>query len=515
LFNDLSKLTPVCDDLEAHALIQDLLSELNTTCQNMNQAKDNPIRTRMLETTWLLGDRLNFSDQVHQSIFLRLLGSVELCGCLHIAYRSRGCIKGNYVMCVLFETTLLLATADEETENYAVLAGIPLSSATLQEADNGKGLQCHTAPHSWKLVFEHSARMYEIIATACSAVEGQVWREHLARSIETQALEVTQGQRNVFELQSPLTSDMRSIGKAFGKPGSFVKRMSVHRTATVGSTTDLNQVIIKNTQAVKEALESASTNASASSLHIPRSQSVATPSHVQTLAPRRADRARLEAILSDVWTKHLIPFPGMTIGRSEQIRGSANHVIRKFSMASITSNFSSSKRSGSYTSMAGSRCGKEDYPPSLPSQSRRAGSTSGSSASYQNSSKSRHRSIAPPPARLPLADLLPADFDLQDQFPSRGKRSAFRTFTMTMERPFSPLLAATKNRPSTGAALRRSQSVRDASAANSEGGSSGKTVVAEKPADSMSMNGTPTQMVEGQHKQPRKSKSKFMRFLGH
>ena len=415
-------------------------------------------------------------------------------------------------MCVLFETTLLLAVADEETQNYAVLAGVPLSSATLQEADNGKGLQCHTAPHSWKLVFEHSARMYEIIATACSAVESQVWREHLASNIETQTLAVTQGLRNVFELNSPLTSDMRSIGKAFGKPGSFVKHMSVHRTATVGPTTDLNQVIIKNTQAVKEALESASTNASASSLHIPRSQSVATPSHVQTLAPRRADRARLEAILSDVWTKHLIPFPGMTIGRSEQIRGSANHVIRKFSMASITSNFSSSKRSASYTSVAGSRCGKEDYPP-LTSQHHHPGSTSGSIDGYQKSVKSRHRSIAPPPARLPLADLLPADFDLQDQIPSRGKRSAFRTFTMTMERPFSPLLTSVENRPSSGADLRRTQSVRDASATGSEGGSSGKTVVAAKPTESK--RGTATQMVEGQQKQPRKSKSKFMRFLGH
>ena len=465
----------------------------------------------MLKTTWLLGDRLTFSEQVPRSIFLQLLGSVELCGCLHVAYRSRGCVKGRYVMCVLFETTLLLATADEETENYAVLAGVPLSSATLQEADNGKGLQCHTAPHSWKIVFEHSARMYEIIATACSAVESQVWRERLALNIETQTLAVAHGVRNIFELHSPLTSDMRSIGKAFGKPGSFVKRMSVHRTATVGPTTDLNQVIIKNTQAVKEALESASTNASASSLHIPRSQSVATPSHVQTLAPRRADRARLEAILSDVWTKHLIPFPGMTIGRSEQIRGSANHVIRKFSMASITSNFSS-KRSASYTSMAGSRCGKEDYPP-LPSQHRHPGRTSGSSSTYQNSSKSRHRSVVPPPARLPLSDLLPADFDLQDQFPARGKRSAFRTFTMTMERPFSPLLTATENRPSSVAALRRTQSVRDASAANSEGGSSGKTVVAAKAAEANCE--TATQMVEGQQKQPRKSKNKFMRFLGH
>lgn len=226
----------------------------------MNMAKDNPIRTRMLRTTWLLGDRLTFSDQVPRSVFLQLLGSVEMCGCLHIAYRSRGCIKGKYVMCVLFETTLLLATVDEETDNYAVLVGVSLASATLQEADNGKGLQCHTAPHSWKLVFEHSARMYEMILTGCSIVEAQVWRDHLSSRIETQTQAVAQGLSNVFELHSPLLSEMRSIGKAFGKPGSFVKRMSVHRTATVGPTTDLNQVIIKNTQAVKEVLDISSSN---------------------------------------------------------------------------------------------------------------------------------------------------------------------------------------------------------------------------------------------------------------
>jgi hypothetical protein len=510
LFNDLCKLTPVCDDLEAHALIQDLLLQLNTTCHNMNMAKDNPIRTRMLKTTWLLGDRLTFSDQVPRSVFLQLLGSVELCGCLHIAYRGRGCIKGKYVMCVLFETTLLLATVDEETENYAVLVGISLGSATLQEADNAKGLQCHTAPHSWKVVFEHSARMYEMILTACSAVEAQVWREHLSGRIERQTHAVAHGLSNVFELHSPLVSEMRSIGKAFGKPGSFVKRMSVHRTATVGHTTDLNQVIIKNTQAVKD-LDSTGANSSASSLYIPRSQSVATPSHVQTLAPRRDDRGRLEVLLSDVWTKHLLPYPGMTVGRSEQIRGSANHVMRKFSMASITSNFSSSKRSASNTSIAGSRSGKEDVPP-LPHHPYTPSSISSGSGSRYNSSKSRYGYTKPHPARLPLADLLPADFDLQDQFPSRGKRSAFRAFTMTMERPFSPLLTATEDRPSSGTGLRRTQSVRDASAAGSEAGSSDKTVVVEKSAESKCDK--PVQVAEEQ-KLPKKAKSKFMRLLGH
>lgn len=482
----------------------------------MNMAKDNPIRTRMLKTTWLLGDRLKFSDQVPRSIFLQLLGSVELCGCLHIAYRSRGCIKGKYVMCVLFETTLLLAVVDDETENYAVLAGVSLGSATLQEADNGKGLQCHTAPHSWKLVFEHSARMYEMIITACSIVEAQVWQDHLARRIETQTHAVSQGFSNVFELQSPLLSDMRSVGKAFGKPGSFVKRMSVHRAATVGTTTDLNQVIIKNTQAVKEALDTTSSDASASSLHIPRSQSVATPSHVQTLAPRRADRARLEALLNDVWTKHLLPYPGMTINRSEQIRGSANHVIRKFSMASITSNFSSSKRSASYTSIANSRCGKEDYPPLPHAHSSTSGSSGGLGDKFARSKSRQRGSMKPPPARLPLADLLPADFDLQNH-PARAKRIMSRAFTMTMERPFSPLLATAENRPMSVASLRRTQSVRDASAAGSEVGSGGsgsdKTVVAE-PQPVEPKSDAVARVAEG-HKGMKKSRSKFLKFLGH
>ncbi|KAK6441148.1 hypothetical protein LTR95_002619 [Oleoguttula sp. CCFEE 5521] len=441
LFSDLAKLTPACDDPETHVSLQDLLLQLNNTCQDMNAAKDsNPTRLRKLETTWLLGDRLMFSDQVPKSIFLQMLGPVELCACLHIAYRSKGeFMKGMYVICVLFDTTLLLATAEEEGARYSVLAGVPLANATIEESDNRKGLQCYTAPHTWKLVFEHGARVYEIIFTACSAVEALVWREQLELRTQAQSLAVSQGKSNVFELHSPLVCDLRSIGKAFGKPGTFIRQASstnVHRTATVGPLTDLNQVFIKNTLAVKDAQESAAT--SATSLQIPRSQSVATPSHVQTLAPRRADRVRLEVLLNDVWSKHLLPYPGMTVRRSEQIRGSANNVIRKFSMASITSNFSS-KRSASYTSMSGypGSLRKEDMPPPHV--------------------LSKARPVTKP-ARMPLSDLLPADFDLQNERREKsGVKRGFRALTMTMERPFSPLLAGDGR----GSSLRRAKSVRE------------------------------------------------------
>jgi hypothetical protein len=394
----------------------------------------------MLEVTCLLGDRLTFANQVPRSIFLQLLGQVQLCGCFFIAYRSKDRIKGMYAISVLFESTLLLATADDDNPKYSTFAGIQLANATIVESDNGKGLQCYTAPYAWKLVFEHTARMFEIIIVACSAVEAEVWRRHLGERIDVQSKAVAEGTSNVFELHSPLTAEMRSVGKAFGKPGSFVRRMSVHRTATVGPTTDLNQVIIKNTQSAKEAVD----NASNTSLQIPRSQSVATPSHVQTLAPRRAERIRLEGMLSDVWTKDQIPYPGMTPRLSDPIRASANHVIRKFSMASITSNFSSSKRTASYTSISQPR--KEDMPPPR------------TKATGRDPRIGPQRPVAPPLVDFHNAPeaFLPADFELHD-LAAKRKKSALRTFTMTMERPFSPLLGS-ENRPS---ALRRAQSVRD------------------------------------------------------
>lgn len=437
------KLTPVCDDPDANSTVQELLVRLSETCYRLNRAKDNPVRARTLEATWLLGDRLSFSNQVPKSVFLQLLGQVNLCGCLYIAYRGKSMIKGRYVICVLFDSTLLLASADDDQAKYATLAGIPLANTTIVEADNGKGLQCYTAAHCWKIVFEHSARMYEVIMTACSTMEADVWRKQLGSKIETQTQAVAEGVSSAFELQSPLTSEMRSVGKAFGKPGSFVRRMSVHRAATVGPNTDLNQVIIKNTQAVKEAVD----NASNTSLQIPRSQSVATPSHVQTLAPRRADRIRLESLLSDVWTRGLLPYPGMQPRLSDPIRAQANHVIRKFSMASITSNFSSSKRSASYTSISQSSR-KEEMPPPRKHKTLRR-DPPGPSKSH----------------RPPLVDFhnapeafLPADFELQVPAAKR-KKSAFRTLTMTMERPFSPLLGNDAKNQS--GSLHRAQSVQD------------------------------------------------------
>lgn len=108
---------------------------------------------------------------------------------------------------------------------------------------------------------------------------------------------------------------------------------------------ELCQVIIKNTNASKDSSQSTS------STSINRSQSLLTTNRIPVLAPSRAERIRLEALLSDVWTRDVLPFPGMASrARNEHlVRASASSMIRKLSVASIASNFT--KRSGSMASL--------------------------------------------------------------------------------------------------------------------------------------------------------------------
>lgn len=85
---------------------------------------------------------------------------------------------------------------------------------------------------------------------------------------------------------------------------------------------------------------------------INRSQSLlTTTARIPVLAPSRGERARLEALLSDVWTRDILPFPGITArSRSEHlVRASASSVMRKLSVVSIASSFS--KRSASLASL--------------------------------------------------------------------------------------------------------------------------------------------------------------------
>lgn len=135
-------------------------------------------------------------------------------------------------------------------------------------------------------------------------------------------------------------------------PGGIARKISIHRATTVGPKTPLCNVIVRHTSVDKEVLSSHPS--------INRSQSLlATKGRVTVLAPARADRARVEALLSDVWSRETLPFPGMTVrARNERlIRTSAHSMIRKLSATTIASTFT--KRSASLASITRG-CSDED-----------------------------------------------------------------------------------------------------------------------------------------------------------
>ncbi|KAM0252561.1 hypothetical protein ACHAQJ_007644 [Trichoderma viride] len=226
------------------------------------------------------------------------------------------------------------------------MACINIDDIRIEEVDNGRGLQCHTAPFSWKLVFECDHQSCELIMTACTPKEEMEWKARLARPPRED-----QGLRSP-DIFSSVHMNIKSLGTVFGKPdltrtsGTLARRISIQRATTVGGPkSPLCQVILKNTNVLRDHGGNAST-----ALAINRSQSLlTTTTRIPVLAPPRGERARLEALLSDVWSREVLPFPRMTVkSRSENlVRSSASTVIRKLSVASFASSFT--KRSASST----------------------------------------------------------------------------------------------------------------------------------------------------------------------
>lgn len=78
----------------------------------------------------------------------------------------------------------------------------------------GSGLQCHTAPFSWKIVFECDCQLYEMMLTACNPKEEDEWRCRLEIGSASQPQDLA-----APELYGSLFLNMKSLSTVFGKQG--------------------------------------------------------------------------------------------------------------------------------------------------------------------------------------------------------------------------------------------------------------------------------------------------------
>ncbi|KAL5611590.1 hypothetical protein BROUX41_000826 [Berkeleyomyces rouxiae] len=346
IFTELLKLTPGEDCPNSHMAVEEALIRVREATTEINKATTDARMKTTLERTWMLQDRLVFSNQRLDAVSknrIRSFGHIKLCGTLHVCWQTKEGADGQYMICLLYNDVICLASASKADQIYSIQACIDLANLRLEEVDNGKGIQCHTAPFSWKLVFEHNHQLYELILTACSPKEELEWKSRLKSCMDASPewKDVPDhGDRSFLDI------DIKSLGTIFGMPGTATHRISIHRASTIGSKSQMCQVILKNTCVLKEAK---STNGTS----INRSHSLlASNNRIAVLAPTRAERARLEAMLSDIWSKEVLPFPGMTTrARSEHVvRSTTSSMIRRLSVASITSTFT--RRTNSLASIS-------------------------------------------------------------------------------------------------------------------------------------------------------------------
>lgn len=181
-----------------------------------------------------------------------------------------------------------------------------------------------------------------MILCACSAREEEQWKTSLLEYSSKEGQLQREDQASLAPLFYILLPDIRSLGHIFGVPGTLTRRISIQRAATVSPRTNACQVIIKNTNALRDSSDS-QTSAPDS---LSRSQSLLSTNRILILAPKRAERLRMEYALTEVWTRDLLPYPGMSPNRGEHlIRTSASSMMRKLSRATMANSFT--KRSTS------------------------------------------------------------------------------------------------------------------------------------------------------------------------
>jgi hypothetical protein len=72
-----------------------------------------------------------------------------LCGALHIAYDTNNGVKGEYMISILYRSSLVLALASKGFATYDVFAVISLINARLEDSDNGRGMVSHGLQLGW------------------------------------------------------------------------------------------------------------------------------------------------------------------------------------------------------------------------------------------------------------------------------------------------------------------------------------------------------------------------------
>ncbi|KAE8379957.1 Dbl homology domain-containing protein [Aspergillus bertholletiae] len=311
LLQELLKWTYIQDDPTAHDGIHQALEGVRSMINQINKAPGNPVNKGMVQRTLLLQEMLRLPKQVSVHHIYKQLGPMTLCGVLHITYQSPTYLAGDYMACVLFKSHFLLAKINNDHRSLEVVACLYVYDAKIDTLRNGKGLCCYGCFFSWKLVFHYQNSKFELVLSASSAHEERQWKAEFLKSAATSA----DIQRPVsLELRgySFLTLDLAPVDQVMGPEPSLSRTASVNSIAISRAESDLQHVVIKRTHCPHRLGQTAH--------HVDgefERPKVSLPGSPIILTTRRQDRIRLERVISSVYTRECLPYPGMSLAKGD------------------------------------------------------------------------------------------------------------------------------------------------------------------------------------------------------
>lgn len=170
----LSKLTPFEEDVVCHQKIQDCIVRVDYSIMEVNRyGLQEKIKASILFSGLMFGTTaLRFP--------VEYLGPPLLSGALLITWveSSENYLTSLQLGVFLFKSHVIFAQVSKSTR-FDVKFLIPLSVCKVVDSDDvGGGMTCYHE-NSFKLVFEQSFKLYEVLLTAIDCNELEIWKERL------------------------------------------------------------------------------------------------------------------------------------------------------------------------------------------------------------------------------------------------------------------------------------------------------------------------------------------------
>lgn len=193
------------------------------------------------------------------------------------------------------------------------------------------GLCARDSQFSWKILFDHGGLNFELLFSASSATEEKQWKTEIIKS----AAELVQdGARNVVSNPDtyffvtlalmPLNIPPESSPE---ETPSLPRTPSMPFLAATRPRSNSREVCIKKTNYPNNNEDSVFQDGEQPK----RSRSVYSRREPPALTPRRQDRIRLEKFIADIYTRDVLPFPGMALAKGD-ILSRTGSLIRRFSL---------------------------------------------------------------------------------------------------------------------------------------------------------------------------------------